>query len=332
MVRASEESVVESLLSDSRSYWVPSPVCELSRIPTSLEFLRDYVSQSVPFVVRGGAAHWDATRRWSAAYLAATYGDTNLTVSLTPDGYADAVTKTGRFAQPMYATWTLKKLLDGLWLSGKDKHNANGSTGRDVVPYYSLQNSCFTGEAKALCSEVDFGSIGFARDAFGVAETASNLWIGDSRSVTTCHADPFHNLYAVTTGKKIFQMRPPSDAAVLRRPSWPNARWHRDSDSDCDDWKLEDDADGNETKWISHHESDGYPYPGEELVVELEAGDLLYMPPLWFHTVLQEGLTVAVNWWFDMTYGRDWVLKELFDKLCRNKGFEKEGKISKEAT
>lgn len=24
---------------------------------------------------------------------------------------------------------------------------------------------------------------------------------------------------------------------------------------------------------------------------------------------------MAVNWWFDMTYGRDWVMKQLFDDL-----------------
>jgi len=321
MVHSLQESVVESLLSDSRSYWVPTS-CELHNIPTSLEFLRDFVSQGVPFVVRGAVSHWEATRRWTTAYLKANYGENRLTVSLTPNGYADAVTKTGRFAQPMHASWSLKKLLDSLSLSHNDKLNA------DVVPYYSLQNSCFTGEAKEMCREVDFQTIEFARDAFGVPETASNLWIGDSRSVTTCHADPFHNLYAVTTGKKVFHLRPPSDATVLQRPSWPNARWNKD----CDGWKLVDDTQGAETRWISHHESDGYPYPGKELVVELSAGDLLYMPPLWFHTVRQEDLTVAVNWWFDMTYGRDWVLKELFDKLCVDDRGKKEVDVAKKSS
>ncbi len=288
--------IVQSLLSDSRSYWVPTKVDELTRAPTALEFLRTYVTESVPFVVRGVASEWACVQRWTSEYLEQRHGEMALTVSLTPDGYADAVTK-GRFAQPTTEKWTMSQLLDNI--NRRDEH---------CFAYYSAQNSCFTEECGALAADVDETSVQFVRDAFDARETAANLWIGDERSVTTRHADPFHNMYVVVRGLKKFELRPPSDAAVLNRPEWPNARWHRNDDG-C--WNLVDDVNGGSTKWIPHD----VKYPGDPLFVNVEPGDMLYIPPLWFHTVKQHDLTIALNWWFDMTYARDWVMKQLFDNI-----------------
>ena len=287
--------IVQSLLSDSRSYWIPTQVEELTKTPTSLEFLRTYVSESVPFVVRGAASNWRSVHRWTPEYLIETHGELRLSVSLTPNGYADAVTN-GRFAQPMIETWTLARLMDNI--NNRDKH---------CVAYYSAQNSCFTKECESLASDVDDTIVLFARDGLGVNETAVNLWIGDERSITTSHQDPFHNLYVVVRGTKLFELRPPCDATVLKRPEWPNARWKLNNDY----WSLNDDPNGGTTRWIPHD----VKYPGDSVMVEVKPGDMLYIPPLWFHTVKQKDLTIAVNWWFDMTYAKDWVMKQLFDNI-----------------
>lgn len=55
--------------------------------------------------------------------------------------------------------------------------------------------------------------------------------------------------------------------------------------------------------------------PRAVVFVDLFRGDVLYLPALWFHRVAQVGLTIAVNWWFAMRYGRDWVMMQLFDDL-----------------
>jgi jumonji domain-containing protein 7 len=61
---------------------------------------------------------------------------------------------------------------------------------------------------------------------------AVNLWIGDSRSVTSIHSgesdnsfarfvngpsapDPYENIYCVIRGKKIFTLFPPSEGWLL---------------------------------------------------------------------------------------------------------------------
>jgi oxalate decarboxylase/phosphoglucose isomerase-like protein (cupin superfamily) len=42
------------------------------------------------------------------------------------------------------------------------------------------------------------------------------------------------------------------------------------------------------------------------IFVAVEAGDVLYLPSLWFHCVAQEGddagKAIAVNYWYDMKY------------------------------
>lgn len=68
-----------------------SGVEELGEEPSPLEFMR-YVARNAPFVVRRGAAHWPATRKWNAAYLRQALGRQDVNVAVTPFGNADAPT------------------------------------------------------------------------------------------------------------------------------------------------------------------------------------------------------------------------------------------------
>lgn len=63
----------------------PTVLDELSAEPTALEFMR-YVSRNRPFVVRGGAKHWDAVRKWDANYLRDKMKDRDVKVAVTPHG------------------------------------------------------------------------------------------------------------------------------------------------------------------------------------------------------------------------------------------------------
>ena len=58
---------------------------------SSLNFYRDWVAQNRPIIFRGGATHWPAFRKWqNNAYFRSRVGTKNVTVSITPNGYADA--------------------------------------------------------------------------------------------------------------------------------------------------------------------------------------------------------------------------------------------------
>lgn len=55
------------------------------------------------------------------------------------------------------------------------------------------------------------------------------------------------------------------------------------------------------------------------MYVRLNAGDVLYLPSLWFHRVSQEcdneEKCIAVNYWYDMEYDLKWNYFQ-FIKLC----------------
>lgn len=260
---------LKNLLTNSRDYWVPKHVRETDKLPDALSFLRDHGSQSLPLVIRGAASHWPALTSWTPEALKACHGDAVVSVACTPDGLADAVTD-GRFAQPAVEKWPLARLLDALQLGNDAGEGGPDASDGDCVPYYSAQDSSLTRELPGLLPDVDASTADFAREVLG-EETAMNIWIGDSRSATTAHADPFENVYAVVRGRKVFSLRPPCDAALLPKPAWPNARWtHKDGG-----WVLRD-VEG-ETNWIDHEAEK----VGEPTVVEVAAGDVLYIPALW---------------------------------------------------
>lgn len=59
---------------------------ELDSEPSPLEFMR-YVSRNSPFVVRGGASSWKATREWDSNYLRSAMAGQTVKVAVTPHGF-----------------------------------------------------------------------------------------------------------------------------------------------------------------------------------------------------------------------------------------------------
>ena len=57
----------------------------LSEEPPPLEFMR-YVARNRPFVIRGGASHWQATKTWNRATLKALLHNQTVNVAVTQKG------------------------------------------------------------------------------------------------------------------------------------------------------------------------------------------------------------------------------------------------------
>jgi jumonji domain-containing protein 7 len=62
-----------------------SRIDELTEAPSALEFMR-YVARNRPFVVRGGAKHWRATRTWDVQTLKELLEGQSVNVAVTPEG------------------------------------------------------------------------------------------------------------------------------------------------------------------------------------------------------------------------------------------------------
>lgn len=148
----------------------------------------------------------------------------------------------------------------------------------DVVPGLALQSAPI---AACLPGLVDHLPLPCLPEA-----VAPRLWIGN-RVTTPAHFDAFHNLAVVVCGRRRFTLFPadqvanlyigpldfaPTGAAItLARPDAPDfARFPRLREA------------------LAHAQ-----------VAELEAGDALYLPPLWWHQVESlEPLNALVNYWW----------------------------------
>eukprot|EP00164_Ancoracysta_twista_P038400 GFYU01093303.1.p1 GENE.GFYU01093303.1~~GFYU01093303.1.p1 ORF type:complete len:116 (-),score=28.39 GFYU01093303.1:86-433(-) len=88
-------------------------------------------------------------------------------------------------------------------------------------------------------------------------------------------------------------------------------------------------SDGNDNKvpWISvdpqnpdyeHHPLFQKAHP---LHVEVNPGETLYLPSLWFHQVAQDDMTIAINVWYDMKFDRHYNHFTLFQDLVQSFNF-----------
>ena len=150
---------------------------EVSAGPASpLHFYREHVAPNVPVVFRNATSHWPASKKWQdPCYFRRRLGKTEVTVSVTPNGYADAVTKDGKhFAMPHEERMTMGAFLDEL---------ERPESERKGVHYIQKQNSNLTDEFREVLGDVE--ELEWAREAFGKEPDAVNFWMGDGRAVTS---------------------------------------------------------------------------------------------------------------------------------------------------
>jgi hypothetical protein len=120
------------------------------------------------------------------------------------------------------------------------------------------------------------------------AVIAPRIWIGN-RATVPAHFDDSHNIACVAAGRRRFTLLPPACAPLLYlgppdhaptpAPMSVVADLHT---ADRSRFPLLDEA-------LSH-----------AVVVELEPGDAIYIPPLWFHQVeaLAPHLNILMNYWW----------------------------------
>jgi len=120
------------------------------------------------------------------------------------------------------------------------------------------------------------------------AEVLPRIWIGN-RATVPAHFDDSHNLACVAAGRRRFTLLPPQCAPLLYLgpPDYAPTPAPMSVVPDL-------------------HRADlvSFPLLAEALehavVAELEAGDALYIPPLWFHQVeaLAPHLNILMNYWW----------------------------------
>ena len=276
-----------------------------------------------------------------------------VTVAVTPNGRADAVCNTeasGKsntskpyFVLPHERQMQMSEFLEHLVTqqpfsqqqdrSCQVEEEGNGSPpSQQEIMYMQQQNGNFTSHFPELLDDID-PELQWASQAFGASPDAVNLWIGSDKSVTSFHKDHYENLYAVVTGEKTFTLLPPCDAYRMGLAQYPVATCC----STPQGLQIVPSPDGKQVLWspiedlASNSCSEGYrrqhPAYFDSLLpkpfrVTVKAGEVLYLPSLWWHQVEQtagkDNMVIAVNYWYDMQFDCKYAYFQLVETLMHS--------------
>ncbi|BAF25425.1 lysine-specific demethylase JMJ32 [Oryza sativa Japonica Group] len=287
--------------------------------PTPLAFLRDHVSPGRPLLVSSAAtSHWPAASLWPTdSYLTDALRSTAVSLHLTPDGRADALAPHPRPSHPgakCFASAHVRQV--DFPTAVRLIRSSDPASG--LVAYAQQQDDCLRGEYAAVAGDVD-AHVPWASDALGCLPEAVNLWIGSACSQTSFHKDHYDNIYVVVSGEKHFLLLPPTEHHRLYVRDYPAAHYAAEDEAELR-LKLELEEPERIVPWSS---VDPYPPSPEEAAAQassfplyfegprpirctVRAGEMLYLPSMWFHHVSQSpgpnGLTIAVNYWYDMQF------------------------------
>ncbi|TFL06008.1 Clavaminate synthase-like protein [Pterulicium gracile] len=270
--------------------------------PTPLEFSR-LAHVSRPVIIKGASSSTGAD--WTNEYLTQAMGQQRVSVSVTPNGRADSITRgsDGKlyFTEPCTEQITMSELLGSL----------NDEANQEVMYLQSQNGNLYTNDFFTTgTSSTEFeplrknvpSEVSWCSRAFGRPPDAVNLWIGNHKSHTSIHSDPYENIYTVVRGAKHFLLLPPTEGWCVQEHLHPHATYERSPE----DGRLSL-APSNESvppvRWASvtdPHLPDSLPDGAHPIEVTLHAGDTLYLPVGWWHHVRQShGVTIALNWWYD---------------------------------
>jgi hypothetical protein len=146
---------------------------------------------------------------------------------------------------------------------------------RHSVPsYYLAQCSIVSSSSSPLAALADDVMRGAAPliDAFGGSPLECNLWMTLQSATTSPHFDENHGLLCVVHGVKNVRLASPARTSAYRAHSAVSAAANH-----------------------SQLESDDSCF---ELSVDVAAGDCLFIPENWWHSVRSSPCCVALNFWF----------------------------------
>ena len=129
--------------------------------------------------------------------------------------------------------------------------------------------------------------LGLAAETFGPEPPLAGIWVGN-RTVAAAHYDMSNNIAVCAVGRRRFTLFPPDQAAAL----YPGP--------------LEPTPGGQVVSMVDFEDPDFDRHPrfrealASAQVAELEPGDVLVYPALWWHQVeALEPFNVLVNYWWN---------------------------------
>ncbi|KAL7112987.1 hypothetical protein ACP275_04G035400 [Erythranthe tilingii] len=278
-----------------------------SKIPSPEEFASQIESKNAPAVFTGCVKEWKAFSKWNVLnggldYLMDMVGSSVVGAMLSksaPVFYGD-IRSHERVPLPFSTFLGYCKDILQYEDDGKDsisqlrKHKPEGlvtdhgdhlvgeESRKQIylaqVPIVNAENDEM---AQLECLREDIETPGFLE---GKVLASINLWMNSSRTRSSTHYDPHHNLLCIISGHKQVVLWPPSACSFLYPlPLYGEASNHSAIPLDNINFSL----------YPRAKSMDEYSQK-----VTLHAGDALFIPEGWFHQVDSGDITIAVNFWW----------------------------------
>lgn len=234
----------------------------VKRSALSLEgFLSEYFLSGSPVIITDCMAHWPARTNWiDLDYLKRVAGDRTVPVEVGKNYLCQ--------------DWKQELIPFSQFL---ERIQSNGSSAS--VPTYLAQHQLFD-QINELRNDICIPDYCFV----GGGELRSlNAWFGPAGTVTPLHHDPHHNILAQVVGKKYIRLYP----ASLSEELYPYSETMLCNSSQVDLDNID------ETKFPKVRDLEFFD-------CILDEGEMLYIPPKWWHYVRSLSISFSVSfWWSD---------------------------------
>ena len=243
---------------------------ETTSLPSLEEFLVKYFLPEEPVVIKGGIDHWRAFGKWGDLnYLKDLAGDRTIPVELGRDYLHDP-----NWGQKLM---TLREFVDEFVCENEAGEEEKKKKKKKKIGY--------------LAQHELFSQLPFLRDDIVVPDfvnlgqgelVATNAWFGPANTTSPFHYDPHHNLLAQVIGHKYLRIASPSQSACL----YPYKEGLNKNSSSVN--VDEPDVRGLHPLYKNLEFKECF----------LEPGDMLYLPPKWWHFVRSLSISFSVSFWW----------------------------------
>lgn len=230
----------------------------VSKIATE-EFQEEYLLKSKPVIITDVTKNWSALHLWNSTYFKNKFGNARVGTMQLKGEKCDV-----------------------------DTYNESKRSKESVASIIDTSISVIEHPSSVIAAPVEDFPVSIQEDYTVPVYCAqgkffrSRIYMGPKGVVTSLHQDLPENLYAVVKGTKRITLFYPSDRKYL----YPNSFFsHHPNFSQTDpekpDYKLFPDSEN-----------------AHPLIVDITAGETLFIPSLWWHHLRNMEDSIAMNFWW----------------------------------
>jgi hypothetical protein len=236
---------------------------------TPHRFQKEFVAAHQPVIITGDMKRWEALALWNTDYLKSVIGITEVSVEVSRSN----------FFPPVHESSPAKLARDRKKMSFNRYADMVASANQATDQYYYSETS-FTDRFPALAENIHYPGC-----LDGQEKITTNFWVSSPGTMTPLHYDVVHNLFAQVWGQKQLTLFAPEQWSML----YPFPVYSRVA--------------GFSRVNIQQPDLKKFPKfdKARPIAFTLNPGEMLYIPPFWWHQVHSLDAAISVNFWWKIT-------------------------------